>query len=323
MRAIVFGAGGLLGQPLVRELERRGVAHEAFDHRAVDVTDRARVADVVRTFRPDVLFNCAAYTQVDNCEQQVDLARAVNTTAVAHLASAARSAGAQLVHVSTDFVFDGAQRLPYHEEARTAPLQVYGQTKAEGETEALRWERAVVVRTSWLFGPGAPSFVATMLRLFTRPEPVRVVDDQIGCPTYAPFLARALIALAERGARGIVHYRNDGPVSWHGFAVEIARRVAPGREIAACSTAEFYGESRQGSTPDRSLASRPEAGPPEKPRPARRPAYSVLDVERYEAIVGAPVEPWRRGLDECLNTVPSTGPRPASAGWSTPSGRGR
>jgi dTDP-4-dehydrorhamnose reductase len=194
-----------------------------------------------------------------------------------------------LVHVSTDFVFDGNQRLPYHEESRTAPLQVYGQSKLEGEFEALRWERSVVVRTSWVFGPGAPSFVATIVRLLTRAEPVRVVDDQVGCPTYAPFLARALIALAERGARGVVHYRNEGPVSWHGFAVEIGRRVAPGREIAACSTAEFL-------------------------RPARRPAYSVLDVERYEAIVGAPVEPWRRGLDECLNTVAGPAARPTPPG---------
>jgi len=282
VRALIFGAGGLLGQPLSRELERRAIEHMALDRAGADITDRARVNDLVRTFRPDVLFNCAAYTKVDDCEREVEQARAVNATAVAHLAAAAKSAGAQLVHVSTDFVFDGGQRLPYHEESRTAPLQVYGLTKLEGEREALRWERAVVVRTSWVFGPGGASFVATILRLLTRPDPIRVVDDQVGCPTYAPFLARALVALAERGARGIVHYRNDGPISWHGFAVEIARRVAPGREIAACTTAEF-------------------------PRPARRPAYSVLDVERYEAIVGAPVEPWRRGLDECLNTVAGAG----------------
>jgi dTDP-4-dehydrorhamnose reductase len=275
---------------LTRELERRGAELCALDRAAADVTDRARVNEAVRSFRPDVIFNCAAYTKVDDCEREVERARAVNATAVGHLASAAKSAGAQLVHVSTDFVFDGAQRVPYQEESRTAPLQVYGQTKAEGEREALRFERAVVVRTSWVFGPGGASFVATILRLLTRPEPIRVVDDQVGCPTYAPYLASALIALAERGARGIVHYRNEGPISWHGFAVEIARRVAPGRAIAPCTTADF-------------------------PRPARRPAYSVLDVERYEAIV-APVEPWRRGLDECLNTV-------AGVGRSAPPGRGR
>jgi len=145
----------------------------------------------------------------------------------------------------------------------------------------------LVVRTSWVFGTTGASFVATIVRLLTRPEPLRVVDDQVGCPTFAPFLARALRALVERGARGIVHYRNEGPVSWHAFAVEIARRIAPGREIAAVSTAEFQ-------------------------RPARRPAYSVLDVERWEAIVGRPVEPWRLGLDQCLLPVAGPGRRPAS-----------
>ena len=146
-----------------------------------------------------------------------------------------------------------------------------------------------MVRTSSIFGAGAPNFVATIVRLLTRPAPVRVGEDQISCPTYAPFLARALIALAERGARGVVHYRNEGPVSWHGFAVEIARRVAPGREIAAIPSSEF-------------------------PRPARRPAFTVLDVERYETIVGRPVEPWRAGLDDCLPAIATVRPEPADPG---------
>ncbi len=289
MRALIFGSGGLLGQPLARELERRGIERLGLDHAAADIADRARVTDAVRSFRPDVIFNCAAYTKVDDCEEQPALAHEVNGKAVGYLAAAARAASAVLVQVSTDFVFDGAARLPYLEESRTAPLQVYGQSKVEGERQALEWERSIVVRTSWLFGAGAPSFVATIVRLLTRPAPVRVVDDQIGCPTYAPFLARALIALAERGARGVVHYRNDGPVSWHGFAVEIARRVAPGREIAAISTPEF-------------------------PRPARRPAYSVLDVERYETIVGRPVESWRAGLDDCLPAIATVRHEPADPG---------
>ena len=289
MRALIFGAGGLLGQPLSRELERRGVERVGLDHAAADIADRARVTDAVRSFRPDVIFNCAAFTRVDDCEEQKALAHEVNGKAVGNLAAAARAASAVLVQVSTDYVFDGATRLPYLEESRTSPLQVYGQSKLEGERQALEWERSIVVRTSWLFGAGAPNFVATIVRLLTRPAPVRVVDDQIGCPTYAPFLARALIALAERGARGVVHYRNDGPVSWHGFAVEIARRVAPGREIAAISSSEF-------------------------PRPARRPAYSVLDVERYETIVGRPVEPWRSGLDDCLPAIATVRPEPADPG---------
>jgi dTDP-4-dehydrorhamnose reductase len=246
------------------------------------------VSDVVASFAPEVIYNCAAFTQVDECEDRPELAHEVNGRAVVHLAAAARVAGAALVQVSTDYVFDGAARAPYREESPVAPLQVYGRSKLEGERAALAWERALVVRTSWLFGTGGPSFVATMVRLLTRPAPVRVVDDQVGCPTYVPFLARALRDLAERGAKGVVHYRNADAVSWHGFAVEIARRVAPGRAVAAISTAEF-------------------------PRPARRPAYSVLDVERFEALVGRRVEPWRQGLAECLPDLAVEAPAPGRA----------
>jgi dTDP-4-dehydrorhamnose reductase len=288
VRALIFGAGGLLGKPLQRELERRGDALLALDHAAADIRDAAAVAQAVRSFRPEVIYNCAAFTRVDDCESSVELAHEVNGHAVGHLATAARSAGAVLVQVSTDYVFDGAARVPYHEESRPAPLQVYGRSKLEGERLALAWERTLVVRTSWVFGPSGASFVATLVRLLTRPEPVRVVRDQVGCPTYAPFLAHALTALVDRGARGVVHYRNAPPVSWHGFAVEIGRRIAPGRAIAAITTAEF-------------------------PRPATRPAYSVLDVERWEAIVGRPVEPWRAGLDHCLPATTDAG-RPAGAG---------
>jgi dTDP-4-dehydrorhamnose reductase len=275
VRGLIFGAGGLLGQALTRELERRGDPFLALDRAAADVTDPVRVKDVVASFAPEVIYNCAAFTRVDDCEDRVELAHQVNGRAVAHLAAAARAAGAALVQVSTDYVFDGGGRAPYREESPVAPLQVYGRSKLEGERAALAWERALVVRTSWIFGAGAPSFVATMVGLLTRPAPLRVVDDQVGSPTYAPFLARALRDLAEHGARGVVHYRNADAVSWHGFAVEIARRLAPGREVVPISTAEF-------------------------PRPARRPAYSVLDVERFEAIAGRRVEPWRQGLDECL-----------------------
>jgi dTDP-4-dehydrorhamnose reductase len=283
VRALIFGASGLLGRPLARELERRGVEHRALDRVAADITDAARVSEVVRSFAPDVLYNCAAFTRVDDCESEAERAHLVNGRAVGHLAAAARAAGALLVQVSTDYVFDGAGRAPYREEAATAPLQEYGRSKLEGEHRALAWERSLVVRTSWLFGAGGPSFVATMLRLFAASDPVRVVDDQVGCPTYTPFLARALADLAERGARGVVHYRNAGPVSWHGFATAIARRAAPGREVIPVTTAQFV-------------------------RPARRPAYSVLDVARFEEIAGRPVERWSDGLDDCLRALASGAP---------------
>ena len=297
---MIFGAGGLLGRALARELESRGGPFLALDRAAADVTDPVRVAEAVRSFAPEVVYNCAAFTRVDDCETRSELAHEVNGRAVVHLAAAARADGAALVQVSTDYVFDGTARAPYREEAPAAPLQEYGRSKLLGEQVALGWERSVVVRTSWLFGPHGPSFVSTMLRSFAGAAPVRVVDDQVGCPTYTPFLARALVDLAASGARGVVHYRNRDAVSWHGFAVEIARRAAPGREVAPVSTAEFYGAPRPGSAPERSPASPTAAASPESARPARRPAYSVLDVERFEAIAGRRVEAWSDGLDQCL-----------------------
>jgi dTDP-4-dehydrorhamnose reductase len=189
--------------------------------------------------------------------------------------------GARLVHVSTDYVFDGTAREPYKETAPTGPLSVYGKSKLEGERRALEYDRALVVRTSWLFGPGGPNFVATMVGLIEAGKvPLRVVDDQVGCPTYAPFLASALLDLSQGGARlgttGIVHYRNREPVSWYAFATEIARQWAGGRvEVSPVTTAEF-------------------------PRPAPRPAWSVLDVARFEEITGRLVEPWVWGLAETL-----------------------
>ena len=278
MRALILGAAGLLGRALAAELERRGAPLLALDRAGADVTDAVQVNAVVRSFAPAVVYNCAAFTRVDDCEQRSELASEVNGRAVGTLAEAARSAGAALVHVSTDYVFDGASPVAYSEEAAVAPLQEYGRSKLLGERHALSWERSVVVRTSWLFGSTGPSFVQAMLRQLAGPAPVRVVDDQVGCPTYAPYLARAMADLAALGARGIVHYRNQPPISWHGFAVEIARRAAPGREVVAISTAE-------------------------RPRPARRPAYSVLDVERFEAITGRRVEPWTTGLDACLDDL--------------------
>lgn len=252
----------------------------ALDHRQVDITDRGAVERAVRGFQPDVLYNCAAFTRVDDCESRPELAREVNGRAVAHLAAAAREHAATLVQVSTDYVFDGAAHAPYREDAAVGPLQEYGRSKLLGERAALAWERSIVVRTSWLFGPGGASFAATMVRMMTAGdagavEPLRVVDDQVGGPTYTPFLARALVELAVAAASGVVHYQNREAVSWHGFAAEIARRVAPERELRAVTSAEF-------------------------PRPAPRPAYSVLDVGRFESIVGRAVESWRDGLEQCL-----------------------
>jgi len=280
MRCLVFGGAGMLGQAVVQEARSRGWAALGLSHGHADVTDRDRLLYWAEAFRPEVVLNCAAYTKVDACETEPERAFAVNGEGAGHAAAAAGKVGARLVHVSTDYVFDGRfegkAREPYREDAPAGPLSEYGRSKLEGERRALAYERSLVVRTSWLFGPGGPNFVATMVGLIEAGRvPLRVVADQEGCPTYAPFLASALLDLVRLGAAGIVHYRNREPVSWYAFAVEIARLWSGAVEVLPITTAEL-------------------------PRPAPRPAWSVLDVARFEEIAGRRVEPWQLGLAETL-----------------------
>jgi dTDP-4-dehydrorhamnose reductase len=266
----------MLGRALVAEARGRGWPVLSLARAQADVTDAAAVDRWLREFAPQVVFNCAALTAVDGCEGRREEALAVNGEAVAGLAAAAAAAGAALVQVSSDYVFDGAAGEPYREDHPTAPLSVYGESKRLGEERALAYEGALVVRASWLFGPGGPSFVTTMLRLIAGGKvPLRVVDDQVGCPTYTPFFAAALADLTEAGARGVVHYRNREPVSWWQFATEIAGLWDPRVEVLPVSMREF-------------------------PRPARRPAYSVLAVDRCEGLLGRRVEHWGWGLSEFL-----------------------
>ena len=276
MRCLVLGGTGMLGQRVVREARSRGWAALGLSRSQGDVTDRPRLLGWAGAFRPEVVVNCAAHTKVDACETDLEGAFAINEGGAAHAAALARAAGARLVHVSTDYVFPGDGTAPYAEDAPTGPLSVYGRSKLAGEARALAWERALVVRTSWLFGPGGPNFVATMVALIEAGKlPLRVVDDQVGCPTYTGFLARALLDLAALGATGIVHYRNREAVSWYAFAVAIARLWQPEAPVVPVPTAEFT-------------------------RPAPRPAYSVLDVGRFEQLAGRRVESWEWGLVETL-----------------------
>lgn len=291
LRGLVLGGAGMLGRQVVAEGRRRGHPALGLSRAQADVTDRERLLEWGRSFRPEVVFNCAAMTAVDACEAEEERAFAVNAGGAGNAAALARSAGARLVQVSTDYVFDGTAREPYPEDAPTGARSVYGRSKLAGEAEALAGlgsgagaaDGATVVRTSWLFGPGGPSFAATILRLIAGgTDPLRVVDDQVGCPTYTPYLARALWDLAEigpgGGAAGVVHYRNREPVSWCGFAREIAASRAPAVAVEPITTAEAA-------------------------RAAPRPAYSVLAVDRFERLTGRPVESWRVGLGQYLDTL--------------------
>lgn len=282
-RALVLGGTGMLGRAVATLWRRRGQAVLALSRAQADLGDPERLGYWAARFRPELVINCAAFTQVDACESERQKALEINGTAVAHAVAAAELAGADLIHISSDYVFDGRGHLPtgalseccaYPEDAPTGPLSVYGESKLLGEVEALRYPRSLVVRTSWLFGPGGPNFVATMLRLARQGGPLRVVDDQVGCPTYTPFLARALWDLARVGLHGVVHYCNREAVSWYGFAREI---LGPEADLTPITTAEML-------------------------RPAPRPAYSVLDVRRFESLVERRVEAWTHCLAAYLES---------------------
>jgi dTDP-4-dehydrorhamnose reductase len=283
MRTLILGGTGMLGRAVLAAARARGWPALALSKAQADVADEARLDYWLAAFSPEAVINCAAYTRVDDCETRQEHAMAVNGEAVGAVARAAERRGARLLQVSTDYVFDGgARQLPYTEDDVTAPRSAYGRSKLAGEQQALAARRSLVVRTSWLFGAGGPNFVTAILRQIERgTRQLRVVADQVGAPTYTPFLARALLDLATLPATGIVHYRNREPVSWYSFAAEIARWW-PGAggevEVAPVSTAEM-------------------------PRPAPRPAYSVLSVARCEALLGRPVESWEWGLAEYLSQL--------------------
>lgn len=286
-RTLVLGGTGQLGREVVALGRRARMPVLGLSHRECDITDREAIAHWMHSFHPELVINCAAYTQVDDCEHNPASAHAVNELGPMLLVQAAEKAGARLVQVSTDYVFDGQSTEPYTEDSPTAPRSVYGESKLAGERRALAYGKTLVVRTSWLFGPGGPNFVATICRLLAQNKlsgaPLRVVNDQVGCPTYAPFLARAIWQLVERGTLGTIHYCNRESVSWHGFAIAIARSEAPRVPVQPITTAEL-------------------------PRPAKRPAYSVLDVTRVEGVLGRTVEPWAWGLAEYLDRLRSEAP---------------
>lgn len=285
MRTLVLGGTGMLGRAVVAEARARSLPVLGLSREQADIRNHGRLLYWVDAFRPELIVNCAAYTKVDACEGEGrEEAFAINGEAVDNVVAAAQSlttAKARLVHISTDYVFDGKGSEPYPEDAPVGPLSAYGQSKLDGERRVLRYDLAAVVRTSWLFGPGGPNFVATIVRLIEEGKHLRVVRDQQGAPTYTLFLAKAVLDLAQHGATGVVHYRNREPVSWYSFASEIAglwsgaRRVP---EVVPITTEEF-------------------------PRPAPRPAYSVLDVSRFEEITGRRVEPWGWGLAEYLTAL--------------------
>lgn len=260
MKLIVTGAGGQVGRSLTSQAPS-GVEVLGWGHKDLDITDANAVSESVRKHAPDVIINAAAYTAVDRAESEPDLARKINVDGARHLASAARAVGARLIHISTDFVFDGAASAPYKPDAPTNPLSVYGATKRDGELAVLAElpEQSVVLRTAWVYAADGANFVRTMLRVMKANGAVRVVADQVGTPTAARPLAEVLWQIvAKPEISGIHHWTDAGVASWYDFAVAIAEE---GAELGLVS----------GDVTVSPIATH------EYPTPARRPGYSVLD----------------------------------------------
>jgi dTDP-4-dehydrorhamnose reductase len=290
MKILILGSNGQLGSELMHRALRRTWDIAGVDFPECDITSEESLRHVLKEHGPfEIVINAAAYTAVDRAESEPDAAFAVNRDGAQLLARSCAVHNCALIHISTDYVFDGSGIRPYQPEDPVCPLGVYARSKAEGEA-AIRenWGRHIIVRTSWLFGPHGPNFVKTILRLSSEREELRIIDDQVGCPTYAGDLAEALLDAAAQvsnkpGGWGTYHFCNQGAVSWYAFTrriIALANTYSKFKvkEIAPILTAHY-------------------------PLPAPRPAYSVLDCTSFEKTFGVVRRPWEAGLKEMLTAV--------------------
>lgn len=282
-KVLVTGAGGQLG----RELQRLGEAYPAFTflfttREQLAVDQPGQVQDYFDTHRPDWCINCAAYTAVDKAETDTTAAFRINGDAPGYLAKACRANGARLIHISTDYVFDGSRPTPLKEDDPTGPINVYGASKLQGEQQVLQEYRdgAVIIRTSWVYSEFGNNFVKTMIRLMNQKPSIGVVDDQIGSPTYAADLADAILRIlsARKFIPGVYHYSNEGRVSWFQFALAIRFLIESPCQVKPIPSSDF-------------------------PTPARRPAWSLLDKTLIRDSYGVPIKPWEQSLASCINRL--------------------
>ncbi|MBE5202633.1 MULTISPECIES: dTDP-4-dehydrorhamnose reductase [Pectobacterium] len=281
MKILLTGANGQLGRCFQDRLPTEWEIL-ATDTAELDITDLARVEEIVKDFQPDAIVNTAAYTAVDKAESEPELAEKINVTGPENLAIAASKQGIRLVHVSTDYVFDGNATEPYHEDSATNPLSVYGKTKLAGEQAVTQAApETIIVRTAWVFSEYGNNFVKTMLRLAKERDTLSIVNDQRGCPTYAGDLAQAIISLLEKNAAGgIYHYAGDKEVNWFEFAhaiffVAVQKAVlSKAPTLTPITTAQY-------------------------PTPAHRPAYSTLACKKIEK-EGITLSNWQDALQKVI-----------------------
>lgn len=290
MKILVTGSAGQLGSDISPLLKEAGYDIVLRDSKSLDITDRAKVLKDAEDVRPSLILNCSAYTKVDLAETERERAYAVNAQGPANLAEAASLVNAALIHVSTDFVFDGSKSTPYSETDGTNPLSVYGASKLKGEEEVIkRHAKHIIVRTSWLYGCSGANFVKTILRLAGERENLRVVYDQAGSPTWTVDLAGAILKIIKgleegKAEYGLFHYSNEGVASWYDFALAIVEE------------ARAKGANLRLSTLDAILTA-------EYLTPAKRPAYSVFDKQKIKKSFGVSVPHWRVALRKMINEL--------------------
>lgn len=284
MKAVLLGASGQLGVEVSDRASEFGYELVGSDVDTVDITDKDSIEKFFNKESPEVVFNCAAYTAVDDAESNEDLAYKVNRDGAANVAEAVASLGCRLIHLSTDYVFSGKGSSPIREDDPTDPQSVYGASKRAGEeaVEKVLDGKGVIVRTSSLHGRAGPNFVHTMEKLLKTHEELRVVDDQVMSPTWAGWLAKVLLDLGKKEESGIFHASGEGEISWYGFTSKIyefiRKELNRDVSIVPVTTKEF-------------------------PRPAARPSYSVLDGSKLSVVLGEPAISWEEGLKSHLQDI--------------------
>lgn len=276
MRVLITGAGGMLGSQVASAYKALGAEVYPFNRKELNICDAPALKTAFHSLKPTLVVNCAAYTAVDQAEEDKETAFLVNGLGPKYIACLCRDIKAVFVHISTDYVFNGKSNSPYGVYEPTDPVNIYGKSKLFGE-QAIReaYSRYFIIRTSWLFGPGGKNFVDTFIKLCSKTDPIKIVNDQTSCPTYTVDLAQGIVKLAQTGVFGTYHLTNSGHTTWYGLALKIKNILDLKKQVVPCSSEDF-------------------------PRPARRPEYSVLDPFPLPAVTSFKMPGWQDALRRYL-----------------------